>query len=497
MTAAKPPLAIVGAESDEKEVAVHSPTRMPTLSRLLVIATAAALVLAGCGADDDEAVQSTAGPTATAPSTTVPAAVTTTTAPVVATTAAEPVPVSCDDMELTQAPDTALTFYAVCGGSGTVPFPVYRPGRTQPTLGRSLQALVDGTTPAERAVGLHTGFDGLAGDIEVEAGIDADGIAHVALRKDGAPWLPDTASWSSDQLNSLIDPLWATVFAHDDVGGLDMTTLCFEQIACDRVVTRAEWAGMLFTNTGAFTHGGCTPELAWWHPERCTLGSALAAPTVAATVTGVTDDDVLNVRSGPGTEFFTIGELPVGAAVVATKEAAAAHDGGVWRLVDAAASAPGWVNEAFLDVSRTAAEELVDAFVAFAHDPTEASFADLPLAAEVELGLGPTLLRSADSGDLAATDAWVLDLEHFRAYTGPFSALDMLSRLDVYDVTVGDHPHCASPPVPAPAGYEDFQRIGVQPRLGLESSCLMWATVDLFVLPDGNVAAITLDMWEP
>ena len=52
-------------------------------------------------------------------------------------------------------------------------------------------------------------------------------------------------------------------------------------------------------------------------------------------------------------------------------------------------------------------------------------------------------------------------------------------------------------PVPPPGGYEEFDRISVQPRLGPQDSCLMWQTVDFFLLPSGDVAAITLDLWEP
>jgi hypothetical protein len=468
-----------------------------TAKTMLAISTAVSLVLAGC-AGTDGAGGASATTVASAPtSSTTPVVIT---PPTTATTAAPiPPPAGCDETAPSQPPDTALTFYAQCGGSGTVPFPIYRPGRTTPTLQQSVAALLAGTTPAEREIGLYTGFDALDGaaEVDVMGSIDSDGIAHIGLRKDGAEWLPDTSSWSSDQLNSLLDPLLATVFASEDVAGLDMSTLCFEQIACDRTVSRAEWSGILFTNAGALVHDGCTPEFAWWYPDQCTFDGVLELPTGAATVVNVGTDDTLNLRAGPGTEYFVTGELANGTTVQLTQEAAVASDGGIWRLVDSELSGAGWVNQAFLDIPRTATEALADAFVHFAQDPGAGTFAELPLADTVDLGLGPTIVETVAADQLLLPQSWVLEAESFRASIGPFSALDRLRRSTVYDVTVGEHPHCASPPMPAPDGYEDLDRVSIQPRLGLHSSCLMWETVDVFVLPNGDVAAITLDMWEP
>ena len=62
-------------------------------------------------------------------------------------------------------------------------------------------------------------------------------------------------------------------------------------------------------------------------------------------------------------------------------------------------------------------------------------------------------------------------------------------------VTVGPHPHCASPPVPAPAEVAELRRLSVQP-VG-ELACPVWWTVDRFVEPGGAIAAITLDRYEP
>jgi hypothetical protein len=145
----------------------------------------------------------------------------------------------------------------------------------------------------------------------------------------------------------------------------------------------------------------------------------------------------------------------------------------------------------------TDAQTLVEVFVQFARDPNDGTFGDLPLADTVDLGLGPTIVKTVESTELRQAEAWQLDVDLFRAYTGPFSAFDSLSRLDGYETTVGEHSHCASSSVPPPDGYEELDRISVQPRLGPQGSCLMWGTVDFFLLPSRDVAAITLDMWEP
>ncbi len=91
----------------------------------------------------------------------------------------------------------------------------------------------------------------------------------------------------------------------------------------------------------------------------------------------------------------------------------------------------------------------------------------------------------------------MLDIEHFRARVGPFSSLEALASLHDYTVTVGPHPHCASPPQAAPDGYGNHTRIGLQPVLDDDASCLDWYTVDLFVSSTGAVEAITFDTWEP
>ena len=140
---------------------------------------------------------------------------------------------------------------------------------------------------------------------------------------------------------------------------------------------------------------------------------------------------------------------------------------------------------------------LVEAFVDFAKHVDDETFSWLPLADSVMLGLGPETMNTFLSSDLRNSEAWVLELEAFRAYVGPFSALELLDRLDDYQVNIGPHPHCVPPSQPAPIGLEDHRRVSVQPKIESIDSCLQWFTVNLFVATTGLIEAITLDLWEP
>ena len=140
---------------------------------------------------------------------------------------------------------------------------------------------------------------------------------------------------------------------------------------------------------------------------------------------------------------------------------------------------------------------MVEAFVDFAKHVDDETFSRLPLADSVMLGLGSEIMNSFASNDLRNSEAWVLELEAFRAYVGPFSALELLNGLDEYEVKIGLHVHCAAPPKPAPTGLKDHRRVSVQPADESIDSCLQWFTVDLFVGTTELVEAITLDLWEP
>lgn len=154
---------------------------------------------------------------------------------------------------------------------------------------------------------------------------------------------------------------------------------------------------------------------------------------------------------------------------------------------------------------------LVREFAAFARHPRIKTARRLPWSpAGVRLGLGSELLADLDPSRRHTPTSWRISSPNFRGHTGPFSALRTL-RLHVeqtgpeapqrlsgdLQVTVGPHPHCASPPEPPPRGMEAMRRVSVQPADDSITSCLDWFTVDLFLDTGGDIAAVTLDLWEP
>ncbi len=138
-------------------------------------------------------------------------------------------------------------------------------------------------------------------------------------------------------------------------------------------------------------------------------------------------------------------------------------------------------------------QALVDAFLAFAEAPGTDTVTALPLAADVALGLGPDIVTTRNAADLVGPGAWTIDREEFRAWAGPFSALDLAAP--PITITVGTHARCAAPPEPAPEGFADLRRISIQPTTA--TSCLEWWTVDFFLDDNGDIAAVTLDLFEP
>ena len=138
---------------------------------------------------------------------------------------------------------------------------------------------------------------------------------------------------------------------------------------------------------------------------------------------------------------------------------------------------------------------VADALVRFARSENAADLDPVALAEDVSLGLGPELVLTRTPEALAIPENWVLDRPAFRAYAGPFSALEQLHRDVRFAVTVGPHAYCAAPPMPPPGGLEDHRRLSIQPAA--PRSCLQWFSVDLFLNSEGTVEAITVDFYEP
>lgn len=143
------------------------------------------------------------------------------------------------------------------------------------------------------------------------------------------------------------------------------------------------------------------------------------------------------------------------------------------------------------------AEELIADFLRFANEPSADTAMQLPFAAQVSLGLGPDLHQVRSSAELADPDAWIIDVDEFRAGSGSFSALEHAAGTGETVVSVGEHPHCASPPMPAPEEVADHVRVSVQPDWNAIDDCLQWWTVDLYLNDSNQIEAVTLDVWEP
>lgn len=140
---------------------------------------------------------------------------------------------------------------------------------------------------------------------------------------------------------------------------------------------------------------------------------------------------------------------------------------------------------------------MVDALIAFARTQSATSFEAIPFAPSVALGLADRIDVTRARDDLQRSDAWVvMPAGPWRGRNpGPFTALDLLAKNGAIAISVGPHPHCASPPVPAPAGFAGHRRVSVQPVQ--IDTCILWWTVDLFVSGAGQIEAVTLDVWEP
>lgn len=141
-------------------------------------------------------------------------------------------------------------------------------------------------------------------------------------------------------------------------------------------------------------------------------------------------------------------------------------------------------------------EETLDALVDFASDPSDETWSELQLADRVQLGLGDRLLERRSAASLRDSRTWELDNrgEPFRAGVGPFSALDVLEDEGALEYGEGSYMRCASPPSRPPAEVAGLRRLSIRPRRW--ESCPQWFAVDVFVTED-EIAAVTLDLWEP
>lgn len=142
-------------------------------------------------------------------------------------------------------------------------------------------------------------------------------------------------------------------------------------------------------------------------------------------------------------------------------------------------------------------DHVLDELVAFAREPSDETWASVPGADRVQLGLGDRLLETRSAHSLRVPAAWMLDVDFFRGGVGPFSSLDVLARNEAWPLEYGEgsHRRCASPPRPPPRPVLGLRRLSIQPQEPV--TCLRWFAVDVFVDESGDIRAVTLDLWEP
>lgn len=140
------------------------------------------------------------------------------------------------------------------------------------------------------------------------------------------------------------------------------------------------------------------------------------------------------------------------------------------------------------------------ALLRFAEDPSPEHFAALPFGpGPVGLGLGASVHRFVPAGELADPSSWILDVEEFNGWAGPFDLLGFLADAQEAGhpvaVTAGPHDHCAAPPVDPPAEGAGLHQVSLQPA-GIDG-CLEWFALDLYVDDDGRIVVVRLDLWAP
>lgn len=112
----------------------------------------------------------------------------------------------------------------------------------------------------------------------------------------------------------------------------------------------------------------------------------------------------------------------------------------------------------------------------------------------IKLGINNQLLLERTAEDLEDVSNWLIPVEHFAGYEGPFFLPPFMEK--ARKITIGEHKHCAGGPLKPPdIGEENLIQISMQPTQ--IDSCLSWFAVDYWVRSDFSIAAIILNIWEP
>ena len=110
------------------------------------------------------------------------------------------------------------------------------------------------------------------------------------------------------------------------------------------------------------------------------------------------------------------------------------------------------------------------------------------------LGLGLVHQETFSRAELENRSNWVIDVESFQGFEGPF---DVLQRLDDGQVSfsAGPIPYCAGPPRDWPTEWDALSQVNIEP-VGIDS-CIAWYGVHLFRNNDGEIEVIVLDLFGP
>lgn len=149
--------------------------------------------------------------------------------------------------------------------------------------------------------------------------------------------------------------------------------------------------------------------------------------------------------------------------------------------------------------------EALSALVEFAADPRSTTFARLPLAPQVALGLGNEIHRRVDAKALGEPSAWVVPTPGSAAlhWSWSLSALRPLraglNGQDIgsdpaYRVTSGPDRGCITRTGP-PDDLRGLRQLNIEPAK--TRSCVEWYVVRVYLDANDNISAVLVDIFEP
>lgn len=164
-----------------------------------------------------------------------------------------------------------------------------------------------------------------------------------------------------------------------------------------------------------------------------------------------------------------------------------------------AAAACGSGDRPVVESPEAVAEARAEALMRFVEAPNQDTLREVGFAPEVILGLGDRVLAHRLVADLMDPAAWVLHAgpDGFRGRVRPLSALAVLAGAGETTVSLGPHRDCVNQlELPAPPQLARLARVSIRPSPQAISTCILWWSVDLFISESGEIAGLTLDLWD-